>query len=138
MDKKPVICWDDVCGEGYPICCFDCEKKETCGDPCTDENCRGENEERKRKMVENTVDVKGTVNVKAVHRPAMLEVKKADARSAFERLTFARETLKEYKIAINKTNTNDIAGELLRVYADLEMNLNLIIILEQQLILDGE
>ena len=138
MDKKPVICWDDVCGEGYPICCFDCEKKETCGDPCTNENCRGEDEERKRKMGENTVDVKGTVAASTVYKSIMAKSKKADAKSAFERLTFARETLDNYEAMTKKTNNSDVSGELLATYMDLEANLNLIIVLEQQMILNGK
>ena len=44
--NEPVICWDGECGEGLPICCFDCERKYDCGDVCDNEKCRFGDEER--------------------------------------------------------------------------------------------
>lgn len=138
MDKKPMICFDGHCKKNVPICCFDCEQFDTCPDACIDEKCRGEDEERKRKMGENTVDVKGTIAASTVYESIMVKSKKADAKSAFERLTFARETLDNYEAMTKKTNNSDVSGELLATYMDLEVNLKLIIVLEQKLILNGK
>ena len=37
--KEPIICWDEECSKGYPICCYDCDESETCTEFCTNILC---------------------------------------------------------------------------------------------------
>ena len=37
---KPIICWDEPCGAGFSICCFDCEAFLGCPESCDQLECR--------------------------------------------------------------------------------------------------
>ena len=71
-------------------------------------------------------------------RTSFIEGQKTDTKAACERLMITRKMLKDYKAAINATNTVDIAGEHKHLYEELEATMKLICLQEQQLIMQGE
>ena len=82
-----------------------------------------------------TIEVRENLNIE---KPAFIEGQGVDADAAYQRLAITRKTLKEYKAAINATNTVDVVGELKSLYSDLETTMNLIILQEQLLINQGK
>ena len=71
-------------------------------------------------------------------RAAFITEQKVDADAAYQRLSITRDTLKQYKAAINATNTAGISDELKSLYAEVESTMKLIELSEQKLILQGE
>ena len=69
---------------------------------------------------------------------ALIKKQGVDADAAYQRLAITRNTLAEYKAAINATNTVDVVGELYNLYADIERTMNLIALQEQMLINQGK
>lgn len=67
-----------------------------------------------------------------------IENQKVDADAAYERLSITRKTLKNFKRAINDTNTVDVAGELKLLYMQAENTLLQICTHEELLISQGE
>ena len=87
----------------------------------------------------NSVDVRSNVTEdNSTHTSGFFTERKADADAAYQRLALTRKTLKMYQREINNTNTVDIVGELKDLYIDLEKTMKMIILIEQQLILEGE
>lgn len=85
------------------------------------------------------VNVKSNVTVDDSQRVStFFTPQKADADAAYQRLALTRKALKMYHREINDTNTRDITGDLMDLYIDLEKTMQLIIIEEQRLILEGE
>lgn len=82
-----------------------------------------------------------SINVRESMTPevfAFVEKQGIDADAAYQRLAITRNTLAEYKAAINATNTVDVVGELYNLYADIERTMNLIMLQEQMLINQGK
>ena len=77
-------------------------------------------------------------NMKGIEAPSFIEGQGVDADAAYQRLAITRKMLKEYKAAINATNTVDVAGELKSLYLKLESTMNLIALEEQMLINQGK
>lgn len=87
----------------------------------------------------NSVDVRSNVTEdNSTKTSSFFDNQKADADAAYQRLALTRKTLKMYQREINDTNTVDIVGELKDLYIDLEKTMKMIILIEQQLILEGE
>ena len=87
----------------------------------------------------NSVDVRSNVTEdNSTKTSSFFDNHKADADAAYQRLALTRKTLKMYQREINDTNTVDIVGELKDLYIDLEKTMKMIILIEQQLILEGE
>lgn len=84
------------------------------------------------------IDVKENLNLKEIEKPSFIERQGVDANAAYERLAITRRTLKEYRAAINATNTVDVAGEHLKLYAEVEKLMVLIALEEQMLINQGK
>ena len=82
-----------------------------------------------------TIEVRENLNIE---KPAFIEGQGVDADAAYQRLAITRNTLAEYKAAINATNTVDVVGELYNLYADIERTMNLIALQEQMLINQGK
>ena len=82
-----------------------------------------------------TIDVRKNMVPEAF---AFVEKQGVDADAAYQRLAITRNTLAEYKAAINATNTVDVVGELYNLYADIERTMNLIALQEQMLINQGK
>ena len=82
-----------------------------------------------------TIDVRESMTPEVF---AFVEKQGADADAAYQRLAITRNTLAEYKAAINATNTVDVVGELYNLYADIERTMNLIALQEQMLINQGK
>ena len=83
-----------------------------------------------------SIDVKENMN--GIVKASFIEGQGVDADAAYQRLAITRQTLKEYKAAINATNTVDVAGEHLELYAEVENLMKLIDLKEQALILQGK
>ena len=82
-----------------------------------------------------------SINVRESMTPevfAFVEKQGIDADAAYQRLAITRNTLAEYKAAINATNTVDVVGEHKVLYTDIESTMNLIILQEQMLINQGK
>lgn len=84
----------------------------------------------------NEVNVKETMN--GVVESTFFTPQKVDADAAYARLALTRKMLKMYQRDINDTNTSDITGEHKNLYIEIERILQMIMLKEQQLILDGE
>ena len=84
------------------------------------------------------IDVKSNLKLNSVEKPSFIERQGVDASAAYERLAITRKTLSEYKAAINATNTADVKGELLNLYAEVERAMMLIALEEQMLINQGK
>lgn len=108
-------------------------------DPSWFWNCKYKNEdERKEEMLDVKETMEKAVIDTPVSSPSFIEGQKIDAGAAFQRLTITRRMLSDFKAAINATNTVDIAGEHKQLYSEVEATLKLIVLLEQQLIAQGE
>lgn len=35
-----IECWDEPCGAGFTICCFDCDRFQGCPESCDQLECR--------------------------------------------------------------------------------------------------
>ena len=79
-----------------------------------------------------SIDVKENLN--RIEMPSFIEGQGVDADAAYQRLAITRKMLKEYKAAINATNTVDVVGEHKDLYADIETSLKLIALKEERLI----
>ena len=79
-----------------------------------------------------SIDVKENMN--GIAAPSFIEGQGVDADAAYQRLAITRKMLKEYKAAINATNTVDVVGEHKDLYADVETSLKLIALKEERLI----
>ena len=83
-----------------------------------------------------SIDVKE--NMKDIAKASFIEGQGVDTDAAYQRLAVTRKMLKDYKAAINATNTVDVVGELKNLYTDIEYTMNLICIQEQMLINQGK
>lgn len=84
-----------------------------------------------------SIDVKENMNVNGIAKASFIEGQGVDADAAYQRLAITRKTLAEYKAAINATNTVDVVGEHLNLYAELANIMKLIDLQEQMLINQG-
>lgn len=71
-------------------------------------------------------------------RPSFIKPQKIDARAAFERKQITQKMLQEYQLAINSTNTVDVAGDLKELYDEFEKIAKMIMTAETTLIIQGE
>lgn len=81
-----------------------------------------------------SIDVKGSMKATT----SFIEGQGVDADAAYQRLKITRRFLKEYREAVNSTNTSDVVGNLARLYDNLETTAKVIIKEEQLLISLGE
>ena len=81
-------------------------------------------ESEERKMIDVRENLKTSESVK----PSFVRIQKVDADAAYQRLKITRQFLKEYREAVNSTNTVDVVGEHKQTYEQIERNLNLICI----------
>ena len=79
-------------------------------------------------------DVRASINA----QPTFIEGHRPDADAAYQRLKLTRKMTKEYRTAINDTNTADVPDHLKELYADAFILLLEIISEEQRLIREGE
>ena len=70
-------------------------------------------------------------------KPSFIKAQKVDARAAFERRSITQKMLEDYRVAINSTNTVDVAGDLKELYNEFEEITKMIITAESTLILQG-
>lgn len=82
------------------------------------------------------IDVKENMN--GIVTASFIEGQGVDTDAAYKRLAITRQTLAEYKAAINATNTVDVAGSLKDLYERVEATMKLIELEEQMLIHQGK
>lgn len=83
-----------------------------------------------------SIDVRENMN--GIATASFIEAQKIDSDAAYQRLAITRQTLAEYKAAINATNTVDVAGKLKSLYESVETTMLMIALEEQMLIHQGE